>query len=41
MGCFKYFENVKVITDLEKNVFNIMSTGIYLTMGLNMAVSYP
>lgn len=40
VGCFKYFENVKVITELEKNVFNIMSTGIYLTMGLNMAGAF-
>lgn len=38
VGCFKYFENVKVLNDLEKNVFNVLSTMIYLTMGLNLAV---
>jgi len=39
IGTFKYFENVKVLNDLEKNVFNVSSTMIYLTMGLNLAVS--
>ena len=41
VGCFKYFENVKVLNDLEKNVFNVLSTMIYLTMGLNLAVGLP
>ena len=40
IGCFKYFENVKVLNDLEKNVFNVLSTMIYLTMGLNLAVCF-
>ena len=39
IGCFKYFENVRILNDLEKNVFNVLSTMIYLTMGLNLAVS--
>lgn len=39
IGTFKYFENVKILNDLEKNVFNVTSTMIYLTMGLNLAVS--
>ena len=38
IGTFKYFEKVKVLNNLEKNVFNVMSTMIYLTMGLNLAV---
>ena len=38
IGCFTYFERVKVLNNLEKNVFNVMSTMIYLTMGLNLAV---
>ena len=38
IGCFKYFDHVKVLNDLEKNVFNVLSTMIYLTMGLNLAV---
>ena len=41
VGCFKYFENVKILNDLEKNVFNVLSTMIYLTMGLNLAVGLP
>lgn len=40
VGCFKYFENVKVLNDLEKNVFNVLSTMIYLTMGLNLAGAF-
>lgn len=40
IGCFKYFENVKVLNDLEKNVFNVSSTMIYLTMGLNLAGAF-
>lgn len=40
IGCFKYFETVKVLTNTEKNVFNMLSTGIYLTMGLNMAGAF-
>ncbi|KAF8448531.1 hypothetical protein BGX38DRAFT_1188294 [Terfezia claveryi] len=40
LGCFKYFENVKVLNDLEKNVFNVLSTMIYLTMGLNLAGAF-
>ena len=39
IGTFKYFEGVKVLTETEKNVFNMCSTGIYLTIGLNLAVS--
>ncbi|KAF8471211.1 hypothetical protein BDZ91DRAFT_791415 [Kalaharituber pfeilii] len=40
IGCFKYFEKVKVLNDLEKNVFNVLSTMIYLTMGLNLASAF-
>ena len=40
IGCFKYFESVKVLSTLEKNVFNTVSTMIYLTIGLNLAVSF-
>lgn len=40
IGCFKYFENVKILNDLEKNVFNVLSTMIYLTMGLNLAGAF-
>lgn len=40
IGTFKYFEKVKVLNNLEKNVFNVMSTMIYLTMGLNLAVGF-
>lgn len=40
IGTFKYFEKVKVLNNLEKNVFNVMSTMIYLTMGLNLAGAF-
>lgn len=39
IGTFKYYETIKVLSDFQKNVFNLLSTGIYLTMGLNLAVS--
>lgn len=40
IGCFKYFDNIKVLNDLEKNIFNVLSTMIYLTMGLNLAGAF-
>ncbi|KAI5808030.1 hypothetical protein DFH27DRAFT_293035 [Peziza echinospora] len=40
IGTFKYFEGVKVLSDTEKNVFNMLSTGIYLTIGLNLAGAF-
>jgi len=36
---FYYYEKIKILTKADKRRFNAVSTGLYLTLGLNLAAS--
>lgn len=39
MLCFWQYEKIKILSHDQKRWFNALKTGLYLTLGLNLAVS--